>query len=279
MRAFEENLASNQYAYSDGCNCTDALIDMQIKYLKALDDKHCTCVRLFAIDISKAFDNVKHSLLGRKLKSLNMDLYIVNWHLSFLKDRCQRLVLRGTTYQWREVNKGTTQGSVSGQRLFNLLSNDLDIGKKKINLLVKFADDTTILVKVCKLNDQLCKDIIDQYFRWSTINQMPCNRAKYRELVAQKKNKAADTVPVNGLKQVNKLKILGVTLQENNRFNEHVKNKLMEANRCLFALRTLRQEGYMQPDIDSLFAAIVLPTITYGLSVYAASPPDLNITV
>ena len=36
------------------------------------------------------------------------------------------------------------------------------------------------------------------------------------------------------------------------------------------------QEGYMQPDIYSLFAAIVLSKISYGLSVYAASPPDLN---
>ena len=104
---------------------------------------------------------------------------------------------------------------------------------------------------------------------------MPCNMAKCRELVAQKKNKA-DTFPVNGLKQVNTLKILGVTFQENNRFNEHVKTKLLEANRCLFVLRTLHQEGYIQPDIDSLFAAIVLPKITYGLSVFAASPPDLN---
>ena len=101
---------------------------------------------------------------------------------------------------------------------------------------------------------------------------MPCNIAKCRELVAQKKNQA-DTVPVNGLKQVNKLKILSVTFQENNRFNEH---KLMEANRCLFVLRTLRREGYMQPDRDSLFAAIVLPKITYGQSVYDASPPDFN---
>ena len=32
----------------------------------------------------------------------------------------------------------------------------------------------------------------------------------------------------------------------------------------------------MLPDIDSLFAATVLPKITYGLSVYAASPPDPN---
>ena len=36
------------------------------------------------------------------------------------------------------------------------------------------------------------------------------------------------------------------------------------------------QEGYMQPDTDSLFAATVLSKISYGLSVYAASPPDLK---
>ena len=113
-KTFEENLASNQYAYRDDCNCTDALIDLQNNYLKALDDKDCTCVRIFALNFSKAFDNVKYSLLGRKLKSLNMDSCIVNWYLSFLKDRCQRLVSRGTTYQCREVSKDMTQGSVSG---------------------------------------------------------------------------------------------------------------------------------------------------------------------
>ena len=32
----------------------------------------------------------------------------------------------------------------------------------------------------------------------------------------------------------------------------------------------------MQPDIHSLFEAIVLPKIMHALSVYAASPPDLN---
>ena len=73
-----------------------------------------------------------------------------------------------------------------------------------------------------------------------------------------------------------KLKILGVTFQENNRFNEHVKIKLVESNRCLLVVRILRQEGYMHADIDSLFVAIVVPKIRYGLSVYVASPPDLN---
>ena len=83
---------------------------------------------------------MSNTLLGRKLKSLNMDPYIVNWYLCFLKDICQRLVFRGTTYQWEEVNEGTTQGSVSGPHLFNLFFDDLDIEKNKLSHLVKFAD-------------------------------------------------------------------------------------------------------------------------------------------
>ena len=98
-------------SYRDGCNCTDAPIDIQNNYLKALDNKDCTCVRTVAMEFSKAFYNVNHFLLVRKPKSLNTELYIVNWYLRFLKDRSQRLVFRGNTCQWREVNKSTTQGS------------------------------------------------------------------------------------------------------------------------------------------------------------------------
>ena len=33
--------------------------------------------RLFAVDFSKAFDNVKHSLVGEKLKALHLNPYLV----------------------------------------------------------------------------------------------------------------------------------------------------------------------------------------------------------
>ena len=52
-----------------------------------------------------------------------------------------------------------------------------------------------------------------------------------------------------------------------------VKNKLMEANKCLFVLRTLHPTRHRFFVCSHCF----LPKITYGLSVYgAASPPDLN---
>ena len=88
----------------------NTLIQVQYNYLKALDDKDCNYVKLFAMDFLKAFDNVKHSLVGEKLKALHPNPYVVNWYLSFLMDRKQRLIFKDVTYKWHAVNKGTTQG-------------------------------------------------------------------------------------------------------------------------------------------------------------------------
>ena len=41
-KVFEENLTVKQYALKEGCSCTDALIQIQYNYLKALDGCVCT---------------------------------------------------------------------------------------------------------------------------------------------------------------------------------------------------------------------------------------------
>ena len=48
------------------------------------------------------------------------------------------------------------------------------------------------------------------------------------------------------------------------------------ANKGLHILRTLRKEQYDQNEIDLLFKTIVLPNLTYGLSVYGVYERDLN---
>ena len=46
-----------------------------------LDDPKCKAVRLFAMDFSKAFDNVNHEFLFYKLKDVPLNAFIINWHL------------------------------------------------------------------------------------------------------------------------------------------------------------------------------------------------------
>ena len=53
--------------------------------------------------------------------------------------------------------------------------------------------------------------------------------------------------------------------------------KLIKANKCIHVLRTLRKEKYSQAEIDHLITVLVSPNFIYGLPVYGASEPDLNI--
>ena len=123
----EMYLKENQHAYRSGGSCLNALIKMQHDILRAMDKPKTKAVRLFTMDFSKAFDNVKHYLLVEKIKASPICSYLVNWYISFLSCRRQRVVYNGTICEWIEVNKGTTQGSVSGPYLFCIFLNDLEI--------------------------------------------------------------------------------------------------------------------------------------------------------
>ena len=118
----ESNLSRTQFAYRQGGTCTNVLLSIQYQVCKYLDNPNCKAVRLFTMDFSKAFYSVKHSLLSAKLKDLPLSPYIINWYQSFLVDRKQRISSNNYIGDWKIVNKGTTQGSVSGPYLFKRVS-------------------------------------------------------------------------------------------------------------------------------------------------------------
>ena len=202
------------------------------------------------MDFSKAFDRVKHNLLIEKLTQSPLNPYIVNWYVSFLSDRKQRVVCHNTVCDWKDVNRGTTQGSVSGPYLFNLFLNDLDVAQYcQDSDLNKHADDSSILVNVRKNSVDESQKALNAFLEWTEVNGMSCNTTA---------------------EQSDSFTLLGVTLQNDCKFSSHVKGKLREANKCLYILRSLRKDGYTQVEIDHLFKAIVLPKIAYALPVYGA---------
>ena len=239
----EKRLSTTQFAYRKGENCTNALISIQYQVCKYLDENDCKAVRLFAMDFSKAFDSVKHNLLSDKLKQLPLNPYIVNWYHSFLSGRQQRVYFNNHCCIWKEVNKGTIQGSVSGPYLFNIFLNDLETEHNGIQSLFKYADDSNIVAPVWKNYDS-SSDLVNDFLTWSENNQMSCNPSKCKELVVRKKNNDENYAKIRDIPQCDNLLLLGVTLQSDCKFNEHVKRKLMKANKCLHVLRTLRKEQY-----------------------------------
>ena len=104
---------------------------------------------------------------------------------------------------------------------------------------------------------------------------MSCNPSKCKELVIRKKSNKDTYNPVNKIPQHQEL-CLHWIVHCDCKVSSHVKVKLVKANKCLRILRTLRKEQYDQNERDLLFKTIVLPNLTYGLSVFGAYERDLN---
>ena len=106
---------------------------------------------------------------------------------------------------------------------------------------------------------------------------MPCNPKKFKERIFRSKGNNSQYNPVFDISQCSSLVLLGVTIQSDCKFWAHVNLKLIKANECIHVLRTLRKEEYSQAEIDHLFTVLVLPNFIYGLPVYGAFEPNLNI--
>ena len=87
-------IGPDQFAYKEGCNTALALLTCHHHWLKWLD-RTTDFVRVFSFDFSKVFDSVPHAIVCNKLMSLSINPYVINWIVSFLSNRKQRVVSRG----------------------------------------------------------------------------------------------------------------------------------------------------------------------------------------
>merc|ERR1712179_793458 len=104
------------------------------------------CIDVAYLDFRKAFDLVSHELLIYKMSKYGIKGQILNWVKSWLQDRTQRVVIRGTASESFKVTSGVPQGSVLGPILFLIYINDLPT--EVISPVSLFADDSKIFSKI-----------------------------------------------------------------------------------------------------------------------------------
>ena len=149
------------------------------------------------------------------------------------------------------------------------------------SILIKYADDSNIISPVFHINGNIV-DISEVYVKtfldWSQANSMSSNASKCKEITFTKKGNSniVHYSPVFDIPQCKQLKILGVTFQSDSRVNYHIKDTLSAVNKALYIIRSLRKEGYDQNEVDHLFSAIVMPKLSYALTVYGASKAELT---
>ena len=102
------------------------------------------------MDFLKAFGRVKRNFLIEELTHSPLNPYIVNWYVSFLSDRKQRVVCHNTVGDWKDVNSVLLK-EVSVACICLTCSKTIltSLSTAKIAVVHKYADDSSILVTVC----------------------------------------------------------------------------------------------------------------------------------
>ena len=104
-------------------------------------------------DVSKAFDRVWHKSLLFKLRQHGIIGSLLDWTSDYLKDRCQRVVIRSCVSNLKPVYAGVPQGSVLGPLLFLIYVND--IADSLLSLTRLFEDDSSLFYSASSLTDLL----------------------------------------------------------------------------------------------------------------------------
>ena len=128
-----------QHGLIKGQSCVTQLVLTHHYWSKALDAGHQ--VDAVFLDFSKASDKVSHVILMQKLWNFGVSGCLLNCCRDYLSNREQRVVIDGTSSDWRPIPSGVPQGSLLGHLFFVIFINDLPDVVSPTRLIALYADD------------------------------------------------------------------------------------------------------------------------------------------
>ena len=195
------------------------------------------------MDLPNAFDTINHELLIAKLHAYGFSKSSLPLLFSYLSDRWQRTKVNLNFSDWHELLQGVPQGSVLGPLLFNIYLNDLFYILKDVNIC-NFADDTTPYVSDLCLKTVMEKleDHSDIAIAWFECNYMKLNTDKCHLLVlGHKFEEMWMKVGKDSLWESKDVNLLGVTIDNDLKFDKHISNLCLKAGRKLSALSRMSE--------------------------------------
>lgn len=278
MRAFLEFnkiLPPKQSGFRGGYSCASAMADVVDEVIRARDSDRITALVL--LDYTKAFDFVNHKILLAVLHFIGFTGSAIALISSFLTERVQQVKIENIVSDPLDVKNGVPQGSILGPLLFTIYTLRFYLVLKNC-LYHLYADDTQLyfsfIASEYKIAEKKINEDLERILEISTNHCLKLNASKSSIMLIGNRNLTSNlsndfNIKIAGEKipTVQKCKSLGIIIDTELRFKDHVSSILKKAYLALKLIYIHRQ--YLGQDVKKLLCdSLVLSQCNYCDVVY-----------
>lgn len=283
-------LSTNQYGFRAKKSTTDA-INKLVTHIVGNLDVNKKCVGIF-LDLAKAFDTVSIPLLLKKLDYFGVRGITLKLFESYLTSRTQ-IVKIGTSVSSPEViTCGLPQGSVLAPTLFLIYIDSLCRKNLVSGQIISFADDTAVLFSGDTWDEvnKRAEEGFSIITKWLDYNLLTLNIEKTKYIKFSIKNnknnvnienfslKVHDCNKLNNcecytLSSASSLKYLGIIIDQNLRWSDHIKLLIGRVRKLIYIFRGLRHVGYEHT--INVYYSLCQSIIAYGILAWGGAGKKL----
>ena len=269
-------LFENQFGFRPKHSTNMAIIKLVDKIVNAANNNEITA-GIF-LDLSKAFDTIKHDILLDKMAHYGFRGIVLDWFKSYLTNRKQFVEYNIRKSTIRLINSGMPQGSILGPLGFIIYVNDIPNSVPDLSLIL-FADDTSAFTSHKDLStlNNIMNNGLSKLNTWFKSNKLSLNLKKTnymllgtRNKTNQSKDKFKLSIDDTEVKEVSTFKFLGITVDQNLTWKNHVDDLAKKCSRSIGILHKVKQ-FLPESALLSLYYTLFLSHINYGITAWSSA--------
>ncbi|KAK9881280.1 hypothetical protein WA026_015402 [Henosepilachna vigintioctopunctata] len=143
------------------------------------------CVLGIFLDVQRAFDQVWHAGLVRKLLTIHLPIHFVKLIISYLSDRSIRIKVNNSFSEYFTPRAGIPQGSTIAPLLYLLYTYDFPQPDNLLSQVSLFADDTAIwtTAKTAAICSRNMQRLLDVFSTWASNWRVTPNPSKTQTIL------------------------------------------------------------------------------------------------